>query len=153
MNMRSAQVAMESLMTYGWAVVIIAAAILVLAYNGVFTADKLLVDSCTATTPFICTESKVNTNSTDNVMLVISNGAAEDMSNVRVSLTCDGGVAATNATGTDAALPNTAMQHITFSCPPVNTGSSWRANYTISYTKSGDVVSHDVMGTLTVHVD
>ena len=151
--MHKAQIALESLMTYGWAVLIIAGAILVLAYNGVFTADKLLVDTCTATTPFICTASKVTAAASDNVLLDINNAGAIDMANVTVSLSCDNGSLATVTSGTGSALRNTDTQHIIFSCPTVASGMHWRGNYTIRYTKSGDVVSHEVVGSLTVHVE
>jgi hypothetical protein len=151
--MQRGQAAMEFMSTYGWMLLVVIGAILALAYNGVLTADKALVDTCIATTPFFCTEAKVTDVASGNVQVNIKNKALSDMASVTVSLTCDDGSAATNATGTGAQLLNDESQLVIFTCPQVPLGVRWRGNYTITYVKTGDDISHDAPGSMTLHVE
>ena len=54
---RRAQSAMEYLMTYGWAILVVLIALSALFYLGVFDPD--VKNSCTATAPVTCTDVKV----------------------------------------------------------------------------------------------
>ncbi len=54
--MRKAQAAMEFLMTYGWAILVVLAAIGALAYFGVLSPDRFLPSKCTVAPGFGCTE-------------------------------------------------------------------------------------------------
>jgi hypothetical protein len=54
--MRKAQAAMEFLMTYGWAILVVLAAIGALAYFGVLSPGNLLPQKCEFTSGFDCTE-------------------------------------------------------------------------------------------------
>jgi hypothetical protein len=151
--MRKGQQAMELLMTYGWVLLIVIAAVLVLAYNGAITADRFLADTCTATTPFVCVEHRVTSEATNNVYINIKNGAAEDMANVSVDLSCEDGSLAVLVSGTNTAVENSAGQDIIFTCPQPATGLRWKGNFTLNYTRSGETISHINFGTITTHVD
>ena len=67
---KSAQAAMEFLMTYGWAILVVLAAIAALAYFGVLSPAKLLPEKCILEPGFICEGHKVETS---QITLVISN--------------------------------------------------------------------------------
>lgn len=56
---RKAQAAMEFLMTYGWAILVVLAAIAALAYFGVLSPEKFLPEKCLIETGFTCISSKV----------------------------------------------------------------------------------------------
>lgn len=53
---KRAQAAMEFLMTYGWAILVVLAAIGALAYFGVLSPGNLLPQKCEFTSGFDCTE-------------------------------------------------------------------------------------------------
>ncbi|MFC1730251.1 hypothetical protein ACFL6I_07920 [candidate division KSB1 bacterium] len=56
MARKKAQAAMEFLMTYGWAILVVLVVIGALAYFGVLDPAKLLPDKCTATAGFSCAD-------------------------------------------------------------------------------------------------
>ncbi|MBI2658506.1 hypothetical protein HYX05_00170 [Candidatus Woesearchaeota archaeon] len=65
-----AQAAMEFLMTYGWAILVVLAAIGALAYFGVLSPAKFLPEKCLLEPGFLCEGHKVET---DKITLVVSN--------------------------------------------------------------------------------
>ena len=65
------QAAMEFLMTYGWAILVVLAAIAALAYFGVLSPEKLLPEKCVLQPGLACVSHKVEPT---KVTLVISNG-------------------------------------------------------------------------------
>jgi len=56
---RKSQAAMEFLMTYGWAILVVLAAIAALAYFGVLSPEKFLPEKCLLQTGFTCISSKI----------------------------------------------------------------------------------------------
>ena len=77
MSSRSGQAAMEFLMTYGWAILVVLAAIAALAYFGVLSPEKFLPQKCLMETGFNCISSKVEiTQST----IVLQNGYGRSVS-------------------------------------------------------------------------
>src|SRR3989344_6751669 len=71
---RSAQAAMEFLMTYGWAILVVLAAIAALAYFGVLSPEKFLPEKCILEPGLACIAHKVEPS---QVTLVIANGKGE----------------------------------------------------------------------------
>ncbi len=70
-HQKKAQAAMEFLMTYGWAILVVLAAIAALAYFGVLSPSKFLPEKCLLETGFTCVSSKVAEASST---IVLSNG-------------------------------------------------------------------------------
>lgn len=60
--MKKSQVAMEFLMTYGWAFMIILIMIGAIAYFGVTDPDRFISDRCTASSGFFCEDYFLETN-------------------------------------------------------------------------------------------
>lgn len=58
---RRAQAAMEFLMTYGWAILVVLIVIAALAYFGVLNPGRFQGDQCTVPAPFGCTDSIIRT--------------------------------------------------------------------------------------------
>ena len=68
---KKSQAAMEFLMTYGWAILVVLAAIAALAYFGVLSPEKFLPQKCILQPGLACVSNKVEPT---KVTLVISNG-------------------------------------------------------------------------------
>ena len=68
---RKSQAAMEFLMTYGWAILVVLAAIAALAYFGVLSPEKFLPEKCLIETGFTCISSKIEAAQST---IVFSNG-------------------------------------------------------------------------------
>jgi hypothetical protein len=141
---------MEFLMTYGWAILVVLAAIGALAYFGVLSPDKFLPEKCnfpsasglgcidwTATTP-------------GNISLVVKNGAGHDLEDLSITFTDT--VAGCQNPSTPIDLGNGDQEIINIVC---NSGSefsssnSFKSDVNISYTnaatelaqvKRGDVI-------------
>ncbi|MFH0978940.1 MAG: hypothetical protein V1837_06605 [Candidatus Woesearchaeota archaeon] len=71
-----AQASMEFLMTYGWAILVVLAAIGALAYFGVLSPDKFLPSKCSIAPGIDCAEFKVSPNS---VTLALRNGMGQSL--------------------------------------------------------------------------
>jgi uncharacterized protein (UPF0333 family) len=70
-HFKRSQAAMEFLMTYGWAILVVLAAIAALAYFGVLSPEKFLPEKCLIETGFTCISSKVESSQST---MVLSNG-------------------------------------------------------------------------------
>ncbi|HUY70439.1 MAG TPA: hypothetical protein VMV00_02640 [Candidatus Baltobacteraceae bacterium] len=90
-----AQSAMEYLMTYGWAILIIAVALAILYQLGIFGGgSNLLSTSCLASTGFLCTNIQMNT--TGNVIISFAQSTGQD-----ITIT---GIACTNTTASPSSM-------------------------------------------------
>ena len=65
---RKSQAAMEFLMTYGWAILVVLAAIAALAYFGVLSPEKFLPEKCLIETGFTCISSKIESSQSTIVL-------------------------------------------------------------------------------------
>ncbi len=83
---RRAQAAMEFLMTYGWAILVVLVVIGALAYFGVLSPSTLLPEKCTFPVSLTCSDHSV---SATGITLVLLNGAGRDMLVRSVSATSD----------------------------------------------------------------
>ncbi len=160
MNNRKGQAAMEFLMTYGWAILVVLAAIGALAYFGVLSPDRFLPDKCTANPPFACTEYKINTT---HVYFSLQNSAGVDMTVSQVLLSCDGGADTANATTGGAALiQNGNANALSWDaatvggltgCAALSDGNKFKATYDITYIKAGETIDHTGSGSVQVRVE
>jgi len=75
-NHRKAQAAMEFLMTYGWAILVVLAAIAALAYFGVLSPEKFLPEKCLIEVGFTCITSKVTPS---DATIIFSNGLGKSV--------------------------------------------------------------------------
>ena len=80
---RKAQAAMEFLMTYGWAVLVVLAAIGALAYFGVLAPDKFLPEKCVMPAGIACMDSKITTT---QIELIMQNSMGRDVTIDTISL-------------------------------------------------------------------
>ncbi|MFH1439828.1 MAG: hypothetical protein ABIG89_04635, partial [Candidatus Woesearchaeota archaeon] len=75
---KKAQAAMEFLMTYGWAILVVLVVIGALAYFGVLNPQNLLPEKCTFPSGLYCQDYKIN-GLVDTISFKIENGRGEGM--------------------------------------------------------------------------
>ena len=151
---RKGQAAMEFLMTYGWALLVVLVAIGALAFFGVLNPGQFLPSSCTITPGIACTDFKVTAETVagndGTIILNLQNGIGDTLTGVVVSWT-GGGVgclSSTLTTFTDGSLEQ-------FTLPLCKTGSAGdkvKADLTVTYvSKSG--LTHAPVGQLVTQVE
>ena len=92
---RKGQAAMEFLMTYGWALLVVLVAIGALAFFGVLNPSQFLPSTCTITPGLHCEDFVVNST---GVTINVQNGLGEGITDVSVNAV---GCTGTALTGTD----------------------------------------------------
>ncbi len=75
---KKGQAAMEFLMTYGWAILVVLIAIGALAYFGVLNPARFLPNSCTLFPGLACTEFKV-ADGADEIRIFVRNGIGDTL--------------------------------------------------------------------------
>jgi hypothetical protein len=88
MKGKRAQAAMEFLMTYGWAILIILVAIAALAYFGVLNPTRYVADICTLPVPMACRDFSVS--ESNGLQIVFVNGDAEEITITQIEATAEG---------------------------------------------------------------
>ena len=131
MKSRKAQAAMEFLMTYGWAILVVLVAIGALAYFGVLSPEKLLPEKCIVATGsgLFCDKNLVTADAAgDKVTMRLKNILTDPLviTSIAVGTTCTD-----NALSTPIAAEGTADVVIT--CANLNAGKL-KADLTIKYT-------------------
>ena len=129
-------------MTYGWAILVVLAAIAALAYFGVLNPDRFLPEKCTLPSGLACLDFKGNTT---QVTLVIQNSLGTDAANVSVRLTGPGCISAT-ATPNNTAMINGNTTVFTFNAGCTPTVGKWRSTISYDYTQSTSGLSHTKTG-------
>jgi hypothetical protein len=88
---KKAQAATEFLMTYGWAILVVAVAIAALAYFGVLSPSRFLPNKCTFPSGIACIDHKVDASA---VTLILQNSMGYTLNITSINLT-DAGCADT----------------------------------------------------------
>ena len=145
------QAAMEFLMTYGWAILVVLAAIGALAYFGVLNPSRTLPRSCTLVPGMSCDDFKVTTTT---AQLVLRNGMGDRLSSVTASI--QGCTPDTKANGDDSWDDGTILGGtggITLTgCSNGAITSRFKKDVAITYTTSAGV-SHTVTGIVTSSIE
>lgn len=159
--MKKAQAAMEFLMTYGWAILVVLAAIGALAYFGVLSPSKLLPSKCVLSPGFNFGDCKAtNAVAAPGFFMTLFNGLGEDAKDVSVMInsTAGSGVPCNkqidvteNPLGNGATSTN--LTFCTTEFGTANVGERFDADVSIFYTKSGETLSHTVTGKIQIKVE
>jgi len=148
---RKGQAAMEFLMTYGWAILVVLVAIGALVYFGVLSPSKFLPDTCSVGQGFACDDFKVDATT---VQLIVVNNIGDDLSAVTVAIS--GCTASAEANGDDTWNDGATLggaDGITLSaCTNGAAGASFKKDVTVTYTGSSGI-SHTVVGTIVTEVE
>ncbi len=146
---RKSQAAMEFLMTYGWAILVVLVAIGALAYFGVLSPDKFLPSRCTLPAGIACVDHEVTQveGGSGNVYIVVRNALGYDIKTVSVSASgCTGGTSEEliRNGGDPVAL-------VAYGCT-VTSGEKYSGDINVTYTNSDTGLEHKVRGTVIARV-
>ena len=127
LTVRKGQAAMEFLMTYGWAILVVLIVIGALAYFGVLSPSTLLPEKCTFPVSLTCTDHQI---SQTQITLVLLNGAGRDMNVNSINATSEAlgtGDLSTRCLNNSAGiLRNGATGTFTLQTPSSGTGCTFR---------------------------
>lgn len=142
---QKAQAAMEFLMTYGWAILVVLAAIAALAYFGVLSPEKFLPEKCILQPGIACVSHKVEP---AKVTLVISNGLGRTITITSIAVgSCSGTFSQQMSSGTD----NTFV--IGGACNNGAAKEKFKADITMGYTEKDTNLTKTVYGNLNSKVE
>jgi hypothetical protein len=153
---RKGQAAMEFLMTYGWAILVVLAAIGALAYFGVLSPSNFVPNKCTAQ-GFTCADFSLD-DATDTVTLYLQNNLGFTASGVTMSLVDAAGTEccdAADACATAATFTNgqqlTAADGAFTGCT-LTSGARFQGTLTVTYTNANTGVQHVTTGDISGRV-
>src|SRR3989338_6114780 len=137
MTNKKSQAALEFIMTYGWAILVVLVAIGALAYFGVLSPDRFLPSKCTLQSGIACLDHKATATT---LVIYVKNSLGYDLAIDGVKAqqcTCEnpagsGGCTAFSGVGEASTLSNGAAGTYTLTC--VNGGSKYNGDVNISYT-------------------
>ena len=139
--MRKGQAAMEFLMTYGWAILVVLVAIGALAYFGVLNPDKLLPNQCRLAQGLYCKSYKAGTT---GITMLVTNSLGKDITITGIDL--PDLAAGCTATGMSTSIANDADAQLTVSCN-LTTGSKVKSDIIITYDEVGGLTGMANTGT------
>ncbi len=143
--MKKSQAALEFIMTYGWAILVVLVAIGALAYFGVLDPGKFLPSKCTMSAGLACTDHKATASSLD---IVFRNSLGYDItvSSVKAQQ-------CTAQTGLTDSVANGDIKKYTFVC--TNAGSKYNGQVNVTYTTPIDYgeLPHTNQGQVTSRIE
>ena len=146
---RKSQAAMEFLMTYGWAILVVLVAIGALAYFGVLSPDRFLPAKCQLPAGIACTDFRADTT---GIYVVLRNGLGFDINSITVSISSDTVNCGVNDDGSgDDPLLNGKDSTYYLNCP-LTSGSKFNGELAIEYRNVESSLVHIANGTLVSRV-
>ncbi|MBI4144801.1 hypothetical protein HY493_01185 [Candidatus Woesearchaeota archaeon] len=140
---KKGQAAMEFLMTYGWAILVVLAAIAALAYFGVLSPDRFLPEKCTLPSGLACLDSTLTTS---GATIVVQNSLGFGMSNVTLSLS-DTAATCVASSAVTATINNGEQATFTIACTPT-LNAKYKGTLSASYINSDTGLAHTLSGEL-----
>jgi uncharacterized protein (UPF0333 family) len=141
---KKSQAAMEFLMTYGWAILVVLAAIAALAYFGVLSPEKFLPEKCVLAPGLACVQHKVDASSTT---LIISNGFGRSIriTNLQVG-DCSGTFNTSMVSGVEESF-------VLSSCTNGASKEAFKGEITLTYLDTSYNITKTVHGNLATKVE
>ncbi|MEK6904168.1 MAG: hypothetical protein AABW87_01095 [Nanoarchaeota archaeon] len=139
------QAALEFLMTYGWAILIVLIAIGALAYFGVLNPERLLPRSCTLAAGLHCADFMIRDTGTGTV--IILNGGAKAMQNWALELqhTSNGTCTGVGWSGTDWPAGDKLSCAFTGLTTGIK-GDPYSEDIVLYFNEKGSTISHKTPG-------
>lgn len=142
---KKSQAAMEFLMTYGWAILVVLAAIAALAYFGVLSPEKFLGDKCVLEPGLACISNKVEP--TQITLLIAQNkGKTIIIDSISVG-SCSSTFNDTMISGTDKKFV------IGGSCNNGEVKERFKGEITVGYTEKEANITKTARGNLNTNVE
>ena len=146
---KKSQAAMEFLMTYGWAILVVLAAIAALAYFGVLSPEKFLPEKCILEPGLACVSHKVEPS---KVTLVLSNGKGRTIIVTSIAVGGCSGISSPTPpvempSGTDATFV------IGGSCNNGAAKEKFKADITLGYTEKDTSLTKTAYGNINSKIE
>jgi hypothetical protein len=142
---KKSQAAMEFLMTYGWAILVVLVAIGALAYFGVLSPDKFLPSRCSLPAGISCIDHKAVASDSE-VRVVLKSGLGFDTTGVTAAVSgC--------TTSLSTTLDNGEQKTLTATTCGLTSGSKFSGELNLTYTNSDSGLSHTVQGSIITRVE
>ena len=141
---KKSQAAMEFLMTYGWAILVVLAAIAALAYFGVLSPEKFLPEKCLIETGFTCISSKVESAQST---IVLSNGLGRSLTIDSVQI---GGCTTAFTTSMISEAENT---FVVTGCSNGDTKEVFKGEVTIKFTEKRTNLTKTAYGVINTKIE
>ena len=139
---KKSQAALEFLMTYGWALLIVLVAVGALAYFGVLSPDKFLPAKCLLQSGLACLDHKATANS---LQFRVQNSLGYDITVDAVkALGC-------TALGSQGTLANGGAATWILTC--TNLGSKYNGQVNVTYTVTETLIQHNNVGQVTSRIE
>jgi len=155
MRRKKAQAAMEFLMTYGWAILVVLVVIGALAYFGVLSPQKLLPDRCNMPPGMTCNDYQIDGTS-ELLTLDIGNGLGKTINITAFTVgSSDDSVTCVDALPVDLPKITNGNKDIIVSgvCTGLpDKGEKQRLNFEITYKFAGSNLAHSLSGDVFVAV-
>lgn len=160
MATRKAQAAMEFLMTYGWALLVVLVAIAALALFGILSPSRFLPDRCDVGTGLMCVDfNAIPTADGDasDITIFLNNGIGQTLRDVRLNATeCrdeNGAVTGVSTFVGNIAEGRTVRIELN-DCYGTAPGSRFRSELVMTYTSTteGEQIQHMRRGAISVQV-
>ena len=159
MRYKKSQAALEFIMTYGWAILVVLVAVGALAYFGVLSPDRFLPNKCTMQSGIACLDHKATAT---QLQVVVQNSLGYDITITDVkALACTAQSPPTGCPAGGCPVANggqfTANLCCGLGCVPISTGNSgtkYNGQFNITYSTPGDVggLSHVNQGQVTTRI-
>ena len=146
--MKRAQAAMEFLMTYGWAILAVLAAISALAYFGILNPEERIPESCIFFPGLSCTDFKVDTNT---VTLIVTNGIGHDLETIQFTIMGTGSCEGDSSVVSTLSDGETKTFTITCTQKP-NSGTPFRKDIQVNYREINGL-NHSRTGKISTKVE
>ena len=141
---RKTQAAMEFLMTYGWAILVVLAAIAALAYFGVLSPEKFLPEKCLIETGFTCISSKVEASQST---IVFQNGYGKTVTINRID------IGSCSATFNTALTSEEQSTFVLTGCSNGITKEVFKGDVVIKYTEKSTNLSKTAYGVINTKIE
>jgi uncharacterized protein (UPF0333 family) len=141
---RKSQAAMEFLMTYGWAILVVLAAIAALAYFGVLSPEKFLPEKCILAPGIACVSHKVTPTDTT---LILSNGLGRTITVTNIEV---GGCSKSFTTDMISGNEST---FVMTSCNNGVSKDAYKGDITFKYTEKTTGLTKTVYGNIATKVE
>lgn len=132
-------------MTYGWAILVVLAAIAALAYFGVLSPDRFLPEKCTLPSGIACIDFRYTGTA---IEMSIQNGQGFDMNSISVLVNGTGCNAANS--GGSATLVNGQKDTYSITCSP--TSGKFKGAVTVNYVNQETSMAHTKVGELIIKI-
>jgi len=138
---RKSQAALEFLMTYGWAILVVLVVIGALAYFGILNPEGLLPSRCTLQVGLLCVDHRITPT---EITAVVQNSLGYEITGVTASAEKCGSAG-------PVTIANDNKVTFTITCTtPLTSGARYNGNISVVYTAAEDIggLSHKNVGTL-----